>query len=152
MPREILHAVEIHADPTTLFDAVATQAGQSAFWTTDAIVQPSVGSIAEFGFPATPARLKMRVEQLEPGRLVSWVCQGDFPHWTGTRVTWEFRPTPNAAETSLLFAHTGWGEDYPREEYAHVNHTWGQIVDHLKGYAKTGQPQPVFATTAASHA
>jgi hypothetical protein len=38
-PREILHAVEIHADPTTLFDAVATQRGQTASWTTDAIVQ-----------------------------------------------------------------------------------------------------------------
>jgi hypothetical protein len=29
-PREIPHAVEIHADPTTLFDAVATQRGQTA--------------------------------------------------------------------------------------------------------------------------
>ena len=77
-PREILHAVKIHADPTTLFDAVATQRGQTAFWTTDALVQPTVGSIAEFGFPGTAARLKMRVEQLEPGRLVSWVCQAIF--------------------------------------------------------------------------
>ncbi len=151
-PREILHAVEIHADPTTLFDAVATQRGQTAFWTTDAIVEPSVGAIAEFGFPGTPARLKMRIEQLEPGRLVSWLCQGDFPHWTGTRVTWEIRPAANPGEVSLLFAHTGWGEGYPREEYAHVNYTWGQIVGRLKAYAESGQPQPFFAVGAASHA
>src|SRR5260370_38349852 len=111
-PREILPAVEIHADPTTLFDAVATQRGQAAFWTTDAIVQPSVGAFAEFGFPGTPARLKMRVEQPDPGRLVSWLCQGDFPHGTGTRLTWEIRPAPNTGETSMLFTHTGWAEDY----------------------------------------
>ena len=84
--------------------------------------------------------------------LISWACQGDFPHWTGTRVTWELRPAPNAGETSLLFAHSGWGEDYPREEYAHVNYTWGQIVGRLKAYAETGQPQPFFVLGAASHA
>ena len=78
MPREILFAVEIHADPSTLYQAIATQAGQQAFWTTDAVVEPTVGSIAEFGFPGTPARLKMKVDQLAPGRLVSWLCQGDF--------------------------------------------------------------------------
>ena len=152
MPREILHAVEIHADPTTIFDAVATQRGQTAFWTTDALVQPTVGSVAEFGFPGTPARLKMRVEQLEPGRLVSWVCQGDFPHWPGTQVTWELRPASNAGETTLLFAHSGWGDDYPRDQLAHTSYTWGQIVGRLKAYAETGQPQPFFALTAASHA
>ncbi len=94
----------------------------------------------------------MRVERLEPGRLVSWVCQGDFRHWTGTRITWEIRPAPNVAEVSLMFAHTGWAEDYPREEYAHGNYTWGQIVGRLKAYAETGQSQPFFALTAASHA
>src|SRR6266571_1939225 len=113
MPRDILHAVEVHADPTTLFDAVATQRGQTAFWTIDAVVQPTDGSIAEFGFPGAPARLKMHVEQLEPGRLVSWVCQGDFPYWKGTRITWEMRPTPNPGEITLFLAHTGWADDYP---------------------------------------
>jgi uncharacterized protein YndB with AHSA1/START domain len=151
MPRDILHAVEVHADPSTLFDAVATQRGQTAFWTTDAVVQPTVGSIAEFGFPGAPARLKMHVEQLEPGRLVSWVCQGDFPYWKGTRITWEMRPAPTPGETTLLFAHVGWPEDYPRDEFAHVNFVWGQVVGRLKAYAETGQPQPFFAPAAASH-
>ena len=38
MSRDVLHAVEIHADPTTLFNAIATQRVQTAFWTTDAHV------------------------------------------------------------------------------------------------------------------
>lgn len=145
MPREILHAVDVHADPATLFDALATQRGQSAFWTTDALVQPTLGSVAEFGFPSTPARLKMRVDQLEPGRLVSWLCQGDFPHWSDTRVSWELRPGSSAGETTVLFAHAGWADAYPREQLAHTSYTWGQIVARLKGYAETGQPQPFFS-------
>jgi len=92
----MLHAVDVHADPTTLFDAVATQRGQAAFWTADAVVQPTVGSVAEFGFPGPPAKLKMRIEQPEPGRRVSWVCQGDFTYWNDTRITWEMRSAPNA--------------------------------------------------------
>ena len=152
MSREILFAAEIHADPTAVFDAIATQRGETAFWTTDAVVQPTVGSVAEFGFPGTPARLKMRIEQLEPGRLVSWLCQGDFPHWADTRVTWELLPAPNAGEITLLFAHSGWGDAYPRDQLAHTSFTWGQIVARLKAYAETGQPQPFFAPTAASHA
>ena len=74
--------------------------------------------------------------------------QGRTPY---DEITWELRPAPNAGEISLMFSHTGWGDDYPREEYAHVNYTWGQIVGRLKAYAETGQPQPFFALAAASH-
>ena len=144
MTGDILHAVEVHADPHTLFEAIATQPGQRAFWTADAIVPPSVGSIAEFGFPGTPARLKMRVERLEPDRLLAWKCEGEFPYWTGTSVTWEISPAPTAGETTVLFSQTGWAADYPPLDFAHVNFTWGQIVGRLKAYAESGQPQPYF--------
>jgi uncharacterized protein YndB with AHSA1/START domain len=150
MTGDMLHAVEIHADQRTLYDAVATQRGQTAFWTAEAIVQPNVGSIAEFTFPGAPARLKMRVDRLEPDKLVEWLCQGDFPYWTGTRVTWEMRSAPTPGHTTLLFSHSGWPADYPREEFAHVNFTWGQIVARLKAYAESGQPQPYFPASVAT--
>jgi uncharacterized protein YndB with AHSA1/START domain len=149
MSRDILHAVEIHAEPTTLFDAIATQRGQTAFWTTDAQVEPTVGSIASFGFPGTTERMKMRIQRLEQGKLVEWACEGDYPGWAGTCLTWELRPAPNAGETSLMFRHAGFGDDYGDEQYAHVNWVWGQIVGRLKGYAETGQPQPFFAAVTA---
>jgi uncharacterized protein YndB with AHSA1/START domain len=151
MTGEMLHAVEIHAEPHAIFEAVATQRGQTAFWTADAHVQPSVGSIADFGFPGAPVRLNMRVEQLEPDRLVAWQCQGDFPYWTGTRVRWEIRPAQNPDESTMFFSHTGWPADYPPMEYAHVNFTWGQIVARLKAYVESGQPQPYFSAAAATH-
>jgi hypothetical protein len=40
--------------------------------------------------------------------------------------------------------------DYPRDESAHVNFIWGQVVGRLKAYAETGQPQPFFPPAAVS--
>jgi uncharacterized protein YndB with AHSA1/START domain len=146
MPRDILHVVDIHADPATVFEALATHRGQTAFWTTDATAsEPTVGSLASFGFPGTAERIKMRIQRLEAGRIVEWACEGDYPGWAGTRLTWELRPTPNAGETSLLFRHAGYGNQNSEEQYARVNWVWGQIVGRLKGYSETGQPQPFFA-------
>jgi uncharacterized protein YndB with AHSA1/START domain len=151
MSRDILHAVEIHATPHTLFQAVATQQGQTSFWTADATVQPTQGTIAEFGFPGAPARLKMRVERIEQDRLVEWLCQGDFPYWSGTSIRWEISTSQNPTQTTtLLFRHTGWSEDYPANEFAHVNYTWGQIVARLKAYTESGQAQPFFPAAAAT--
>src|SRR5829696_6099211 len=128
MSRDVLHAVEIRADPTTLFDAIATQPGQTAFWTTEAAVEPRQGSLATFGFPGTDARMKMRIQRLEPGRVVEWVCEGDYPGWAGTRLTWELRPTATSGETTLVFRHAGFGDGYDDDQFAHVNWVWGQIV------------------------
>ena len=149
MSRDILHAVEINADSAALFAAIATQRGQTAFWTTDAVVEPTVGSVASFGFPRTAERMKMRIQKLEPGKLVEWACEGDYPGWAGTRLTWELRPAPNTGETSIMFRHAGFGDDYGDEQYAHVNWVWGQIIGRLKAYAETGQPQPFFAAVTA---
>jgi uncharacterized protein YndB with AHSA1/START domain len=149
MSREILHAVEIHSDPSTIFDAITTRPGQTAFWTTDAVVEPSLGSLATFGFPGTAARMKMRILRLDPGNAVEWACEGDYPGWNGTRLTWELQPAPNAGETTLSFRHAGFSDDYGDAQYAHVNWVWGQIVGRLKAYAETGQPQPFFAAATA---
>ena len=32
--------------------------------------------------------------------------------------------------------------DYPDDEYARVNYTWGRIVGALKAYAESGEPAP----------
>ena len=92
----------------------------------------------------------MRVERLEPDRVIAWLCQGDFPYWAGTRVTWEMQPSPIPGETTLTFSQTGWPTDYPPEAFGQVNFTWGQIVARLKAYAESGQPQPYFPASVAS--
>lgn len=142
MTTDILHAVQIEADPATVYRAITTQEGEAAFWTRDNETTPETGSVARFGFPGAPVDLKMRVEALRPDHLVEWGCEGDFPNWEGTSVSWTLEPKDGG--TALLFRHGGWAKSYPEIEWAGVNFVWGQVVGHLKAYAETGKPAPFF--------
>ena len=35
MSRDIVHGIEIHAEPKSVFDTIATRFGLAAFWTPD---------------------------------------------------------------------------------------------------------------------
>jgi hypothetical protein len=43
---------------------------------------------------------------------------------------------------NVAFKHDGWQADYPDDEYARVNYTWGRIVGALKAYAESGKAAP----------
>src|SRR5436305_1997518 len=104
-PLQSIHALDVHADASTLFNALTTSAGLAAFWTTDSSAQPQAGSVAAFGFPGAPVGLKMRVERLSPGTEVVWHCEGDFPYWLDSTVAWSLSPGDGGA-TTVLFRHT----------------------------------------------
>lgn len=137
----MLFAVEVDADAESVYGAISTEAGEAAFWTSDLDLEPVIGSIARFGFPGAPVDLRMRIDALEPGRLVRWTCLGDFPYWDGTTVTWELSAATIGA-TDVLFRHDGWPDDYPELEYAKVSYTWARILGALKAFAETGAIQP----------
>jgi uncharacterized protein YndB with AHSA1/START domain len=141
----MLHAVEVEASEETIYEALTTSKGLASFWTPQSEAEPSVGSVAVFGFAGAPVPLKMRVDGLEPGKRVAWSCQGDFPHWAGTTVTWELSPAVQGSGITVLFRHEGWGPDYPEMDFAHVNFVWGQVVARLKAYCETGKSQPFLS-------
>jgi uncharacterized protein YndB with AHSA1/START domain len=138
----MLHTVDVDSDAQTIYTAITTKAGEAAFWTSNCDVEPIVGSIARFGFPAAPVDLHMRIDALEPGQMVRWTCLGDFPHWAGTTVTWSLAPAPTGTGTTVAFRQDGWQADYPEDDYGRVNYTWGRIVGALKQYAESGKPGP----------
>ena len=47
-------ALEIEAGAETVFDAITTQEGEAAFWTSDNETEPKEGSVAVFRFPGAP--------------------------------------------------------------------------------------------------
>jgi uncharacterized protein YndB with AHSA1/START domain len=143
MGKEMLHAVEIEADPAKVFEALSTADGLAGFWTPNVSAEPKVGSVATFGFAAAPVDLKMRVDELDAGRRVAWACLGDFPYWKDTSVTWDLAPKDGG--TMVMFRHTGFADDYPDDQYAGVNYAWGRIVGRLKDYAETGKPDPFLS-------
>jgi uncharacterized protein YndB with AHSA1/START domain len=144
MTRDVLHAVDIAADPQTVFKAVSTGEGLAGFWTSDSRAEPRVGSEARFGFKGAPVSLRMRVDELQPGVRAAWTTLGDFPHWEGSKVAWELSSNAEGPGTHLLFRHTGLSGAQPEHDYASVNYTWGLVVGALKAYAETGKPQPAL--------
>jgi uncharacterized protein YndB with AHSA1/START domain len=143
MGREILHAVEIEADPEKLTQAISTMEGVAGFWTSRNDLRPEVGSTASIGFPAAPVDLSVRVEAVEPGKRVTWASLGPWPYWEGTIIDWELE-AGDAGGTKVMFRHTGWAEGYPERDYASVNFVWGQVLGRLKAHVETGTPQPLF--------
>ena len=117
------HTVDVNSDAETIYAAITTKAGEAAFWTPDCDIEPVVGSIARFGFPAAPVDLRMRIEELSPARI-RWECLGDFPHWAGTTITWTLSAAPTGTGTAVAFTQDGWGADYPDDEYARVEGVW----------------------------
>jgi hypothetical protein len=66
MSRDIIHAIEIHAEPKPVYDTIATRSGLAAFWTPDVKGDDSQGGELTFGFVEAPVRLPMRVVRLDP--------------------------------------------------------------------------------------
>jgi uncharacterized protein YndB with AHSA1/START domain len=142
--RSILLGVEIHSDNDTVYRAITTKDGLSSFWTPSVVAEPEVGSEATFGFAGAPVSLRMRVTRLDPGSEVAWSCEGDFPFWLGSTVTWSLSPEPEHGGTRVLFRHDGLAEEIPDWDLASVAHTWATILDRLKVLAETGHAEPAL--------
>jgi uncharacterized protein YndB with AHSA1/START domain len=142
---DMIHELEIAADPRTVYRAISTHDGQAAFWTPNNTVEPRVGSVAEFRFKDAPVPVRMRIDALEEDRVVRWTCLGEFPGWKDTTVSWTLSPLADRKGTKVTFRH---GEleraGYPEAAIGGVNYTWGQVLARLKAYAETGRPQPFF--------
>ncbi len=137
----ILHQIKISAPPERVFDAIATADGLRSWWTTDAIAEPIEGSIAEFGFNDRATVFRMRVDELVPGRRVTWSCLGDNDEWKGTRQEFHLSPEDGGG-VDLRFAHLNWRS--LAGAYSLCNTTWGELKYRLKAYAETDTPDPLF--------
>jgi uncharacterized protein YndB with AHSA1/START domain len=142
MAVSLVHQVDIKATPDTIYKAVSTQEGLASFWTDDTRAESKVGSVASFGFGGPSQRMK--VADLQPGKLVKWTALADFPNWGDTVVEWEITPGEEG-QTSFTFRHRNWPEGVTADDLGSINFTWGMIVDRLKQYAESGKPVPYFA-------
>lgn len=144
MSRDIVHGIEIHAEPKTVFETISTRAGLAAFWTPDVQGDESVDGELSFGFSGSPARLPIRVVRLERAVEIAWDCPGGFPYWEGTRVTWSLQPSEHG--TKVVFSHTGFPDDEPDYDFGSVSLTWAMIVARLKDVVEAGgAPDPALS-------
>ena len=85
---ELLHRIEIDGTAQKVYEAITTQEGLGGWWTADAIAEPLVGSIAQFGFSRRAVVFRMRIDELIPPRRIVWKCVGDLEEWIDTALTW----------------------------------------------------------------
>ena len=142
MAVSLVHQVNIKASPDTIYRAISTQEGLTSFWTSDSKAEPTVGSVATFGFGGPTQR--MRVDELTPSKRVKWTGLHDFPNWGNSTVTWDIAPAEGDL-TNLTFRHANWPASVTADDLGSINYTWGLIVERLKQYAENGKPVPLFA-------
>lgn len=144
MTRDIVQAIEIHADPKTVYDTVATRSGLAAFWTPDVQGDEAVGGELTFGFAEAPVRLPVRVARLEAPSEIAWDCTGGFPFWEGTTASWSMGASEHG--TKVVFRHLGFADEMPEYEFGSIALTWALIVARLKDVVESGgTPNPALA-------
>jgi uncharacterized protein YndB with AHSA1/START domain len=144
MSRDIVHGIEIHAEPKAVYDRISTRSGLAAFWTPDVQGDESVDGELSFGFSGAPVRLPIRVARREPFTEIAWDCPGGFPYWEGTSVSWSLHPSEYG--TKVVFRHTGFLDDEPEYDFGSVSLTWALIVARLKEVVESGgAPNPALS-------
>ena len=144
---DLHHRVTIRARASAVYHALTTQAGHTSFWTVDCLVEPVVGSVAEFRFFDRKFAFRMRVDALEPPRLVGWSCLGMDDEWLGTRIRFELAPD-GTEHTLVHMTHAGWRAPTPHR--AGCNFTWGQVLGRLREHLETGRIVPYFTSSGIS--
>lgn len=135
---DILHELVIHASPEDVYQALTEEEGLANWWTRDTRAVPMVGAVAEFGFHDRSVVFKMRIDQLVPGRKVSWYCLGEHPEWKETVL--EFGLSPDSDRTRLRFSHRGWKSI--NGIFARCSFDWARYLLSLKSYLETGEGNP----------
>ena len=133
----IKHNLMIDCKPEKVYNALTTEKGIQGWWTADTIIEPRIGSIAEFIF-GSRYHNKMKITDLQPDKRVAWLCMEGNHEWVGTDFTFDIENTEG--KTLLRFGHNNWKE--LSDFYAHCNFQWGRYMVSLKNYCEKGTGQP----------
>ncbi|MGY1739733.1 MULTISPECIES: SRPBCC family protein [unclassified Blastococcus] len=134
---DILHRIGVAgSSPERVYDALTSIDGLSGWWAERTSGQPEPGGVLEFRFG--PGGFDMRVDELDPGRLVRWEVVDGPAEWVGTRIRWDIRQDRDW--TIVLFRHEGWREEV--EFMHHCSTKWATYLMSLKELVETGRGAP----------
>jgi uncharacterized protein YndB with AHSA1/START domain len=136
----------VAAKPAAVYAALTTSEGLRGWWTQDCDVATEVGGTIHFRFGRT--HKDMRVESLQPGREVRWLCTGAHiaaarlthkDEWVGTQLV--FRLTPHGeAGTRLDFEHRGLVPAFECHDLC--SDGWRHYLRSLQQFVDTGRGTP----------
>lgn len=139
--KKILHAVEITAPRSKVFNAITTQEGLSNWWTTKVTVEEGVGGLIDFRFVGD-FNPDMKVTHLEPDQAVHWQCVDGHDYWLDN--TFSFELNDKGDNTLLMFTQI-YARELSDEDYGTYNYNWGYYLGSLKAYCETGTGKPFQA-------
>ena len=87
----IRHELLIGAPAETIYSAITSQEGLSAWWTPDTIAKPERDSIARFAFGPNYFK-EMKITDIEPSKQVKWMCVSGADEWVGTVISFKLQP------------------------------------------------------------
>jgi uncharacterized protein YndB with AHSA1/START domain len=136
----------LEATPAAVYAALTTPEGLRGWWSQDCDVETRVGGALYFRFGRN--HKEMRIERLEPGREVRWLCTGAHiaaglltrrDEWVGTQLV--FRLAPQADDrTRLDFEHIGLVPTLECHELC--SNGWRYFMGSLQQYVDTGCGTP----------
>lgn len=133
----ICHRLRIDVPVETVFHALTTEEGLSAWWTPDTKAQPVIGSTLKFSFGPDYSK-EIRVEDLHHYDKVKWLCLKAQEEWIGTTISFDLEPHPKG--TVLSFNHDNWRAYTP--EFAGCSYAWALFLRSLKLLCETGKGLP----------
>lgn len=136
MSRSIVLAIDVAVATEIVSSALTSTNGLASFWTPSVNGSTEVGGVLSFGFAEAPVDLAMTVTGSDANR-VAWHCDGPWPGWAGTDVSWTMAPSDNG--TMVVFRHDGWADEVDDPTVGSVALTWAMVLQALKAYAETGQ-------------
>lgn len=145
----------IQARPSAVYKALTTATGLRSWWTQDCDVALTLGATHRFRFG--PHHKDMRLEQLEPDRLVRWRCTDawiDLPQlsrkdeWTGTEIVFHLEGGQDGP-TRLVFEHRGLVPAF--DCYTLCDEGWRHFLGSLQQYSETGRGTPHQLALSGAH-
>lgn len=130
--------VAMAASPDTVFAALMTTDGLTAWWTPVTGNGVAGGELTfSFGPDATAV---MRVDAAERGAGVRWTCTSCVQQdWVGTTLHFDLEGRPDGG-TELRFRHAGLT---PRLEcFTDCKSGWDHFIQSLRSYVETGVGHP----------
>lgn len=134
------HRIRIHANPSAVFAAVATEAGMTAWYTPNIEGSFEEGKTATFSF-SNGETFQWKTTALVPDKEVERECTEGPGVAKGTTVS--YRIEQDKGDTILKLEHSNWPDGH--EALATCNTLWGILLGHLREYVEKNQPSPAFA-------
>lgn len=130
----ICHQIGIKADAQTIYEALSTADGVSAWWS-HAEGDFEAGGEIKISFGDTT--MTMMILQQNPAKI-AWQCVEVNPEWQDTQILFELEEA--RGETLVHFRHEMWSEESPL--YAHCCTKWALYLMSLKSSIENGKGSP----------